>query len=76
MMTRRHFFGINSTGVGLAALTSLLGRNLAAGERMQIGLPGLPHFAPTAKRIIYLFMSGGPSAPNRSTGGRLKSIIF
>src|SRR5215472_5595636 len=25
------------------------------------GLPGLPHFAPKAKRIIYLFQSGGPS---------------
>ncbi len=61
MMTRRHFFGINSTGVGLAALTSLLGRTLTAADRMQGGLPGLPHFAPRAKRIIYLFQSGGPS---------------
>ncbi len=61
MMTRRHFFGINSTGVGLAALSSLLARNLTAGDRMQSGLPGLPHFAPKAKRIIYLFQSGGPS---------------
>src|SRR5206468_10646927 len=25
------------------------------------GLPGLPHFKPTAKRVIYLFQSGGPS---------------
>ena len=25
------------------------------------GLPGLPHFAPKAKRVIYLFQSGGPS---------------
>ena len=25
------------------------------------GLPDLPHFAPKAKRVIYLFQSGGPS---------------
>src|SRR6266403_1011317 len=31
---------------------------LAAGR---IALPGLPHFAPKAKRLIYLFMNGGPS---------------
>ena len=60
-MTRRHFFGINSTGVGLAALSSLLGRRLTAAQRLQGGLPGLPHFPPKAKRIIYLFQSGGPS---------------
>jgi hypothetical protein len=47
-MTRRFFSGL--------ALASLL-----KGERQQQGLPGLPHFAPTAKRVIYLFQSGGPS---------------
>src|SRR3954471_8076104 len=61
MMTRRHFFGINSTGVGVAALASLLNRDLRAAERVQHGLPGLPHFPPRAKRVIYLFQSGGPS---------------
>src|SRR3954471_15423855 len=61
MMTRRHFFGINSTGVGVAALASLLKRDLRAAERVQHGLPGLPHFPPKAKRVIYLFQSGGPS---------------
>ena len=58
-MTRRHFFGLNSTGVGLAALAGLLGRDLRAAAHG--GLPGLPHFPPTAKRVIYLFQSGGPS---------------
>src|SRR6202043_1768932 len=58
-MTRRHFFGLNSTGVGLAALSGLLARDLRAEGRG--GLPGLPHFPPTAKRVIYLFQSGGPS---------------
>lgn len=58
LMTRRHFFSGASTGVGIAALAGLLGRDLqAAGE----GLPGLPHFAPKAKRVIYLFQSGGPA---------------
>ena len=57
-MTRRHFFGINSTGVGIAALASLLKTDANAAQQ---GQPGMPHFAPKAKRIIYLFQSGGPS---------------
>lgn len=63
-MTRRHFFGLNASGLGAAALNSLLPDSLrgettpAAGPG---GLPGLPHFKPTAKRVIYLFQSGGPS---------------
>ncbi len=57
-MTRRHLFGRASTGAGIAALAGLLN----AGEQSATGgLPGLPHFPPTAKRIIYLFQSGGPS---------------
>ncbi len=55
-MTRRHFFGLNSTGVGLAALSTL---DLRASG--QPGLQGIPHFAPKAKRVIYLLQSGGPS---------------
>ncbi len=56
-MTRRHFFGRAGLGLGTAALASLLPqpRAEAAG-----GLPGLPHFAPKAKRAIYLFMAGAP----------------
>src|SRR3954452_11329393 len=58
-LTRRHFFGRASTGLGVAALSGLLGEDLkAAGND---GLPGLPHFTPTAKRVIYLFQSGAPS---------------
>src|ERR1043165_4697302 len=64
-MTRRHFFGLTSTGVGTAALASLLNPSLFAGG-MDVnpntgGLPGLPHFPPTAKRVIFLHQSGGPS---------------
>ncbi|MBI3693733.1 MAG: DUF1501 domain-containing protein [Acidobacteria bacterium] len=57
LLTRRHFFSRTSTGLGLAALASLLPRDLEAST----GLPGLPHFAPKAKRVIYLFQHGAPS---------------
>src|SRR3954447_14837676 len=58
-LTRRHFFGKASTGLGIAALSGLLRNDLkAAGNE---GLPGLPHFPATAKRVIYLFQSGAPS---------------
>ena len=59
ILTRRHFFGANALGLGTAALASLLPRELAASDTG--ALPGLPHFAPKAKRVIYLFQSGGPS---------------
>ena len=62
--TRRHFFGKSATGVGSIALAHLLGTDLvgAADSPASAGaFPGLPHFAPRAKRIIWLFQSGGPS---------------
>ncbi len=52
LLTRRHFFGRMSAGIGVAALASLL-RPLA-------GLAET-HFPPKAKRVIYLFQSGAPS---------------
>jgi hypothetical protein len=61
-MTRRHFFRAGALGLGTAALTTLLQEGARAGEASPTeGLPGLPHFAPKAKRAIYLFMNGGPS---------------
>ncbi len=62
-MTRRHFFGRSATGLGIAALASLFQKDLAGRqpEKAHGGLPGLPHFAPKARRVIYLFQSGGPS---------------
>ena len=60
-MTRRFFLGKAATGLGGMALASLLNKNLFAAESTSNGLPGIPHFAPKAKRVIYLFMSGGPS---------------
>jgi hypothetical protein len=58
MQTRRRFFGQAAGGIGAAALASLLGRDLEASPG---AVPGLPHFAPRAKRVIYLFQSGAPS---------------
>ena len=62
-LTRRHLFGRAAHGLGVAALASLLPRELVGSEPADgsRGLPGLPHLAPKAKRVIYLFMSGGPS---------------
>src|SRR5438093_1361675 len=66
ILTRRHFFGKMATGIGTAALASLLNPRLFASPASASGGPaggvlGSPHFAPRAKRVIYLFMSGGPS---------------
>jgi len=62
-ITRRHFFSRTSTGIGIAALGSLLAQDgFAAAETSPTGgLPGLPHFPPTAKRVVFLHQSGGPS---------------
>ena len=56
--TRRHFFSRAATGIGIAALGSLLAED---GYAATGGLPGLPHFAPKAKRVVFLHQSGGPS---------------
>jgi hypothetical protein len=54
-MTRRHFFGRMAAGIGTAALGSLLNPSLLASNAHQSHFPG------RAKRVIYLFMAGGPS---------------
>jgi hypothetical protein len=66
MQTRRQFFGAAGFfGLGTAALASLLGEEAKAAapppRETHGGLPGLPHFAPKAKRIIYLHQGGAPS---------------
>ena len=64
-LTRRHFFGRTATAAGMGALASLLGPQAFGAPAVPLesigGLPGVPHFAPKAKRVIYLFQSGGPS---------------
>jgi hypothetical protein len=71
-MTRRHFFGRSARGLGTVALASLLNPDLfAAGKKAKTASAADPfpshgivnplHFAPRAKRVIYLFQSGAPS---------------
>ena len=67
-MNRRAFLSKASIGLGTAALSSLLGCNLLRTSENDLvtgqaglGVLGSPHFAPKAKRVIYLFQSGGPS---------------
>ncbi len=61
--TRRHFLTKAGLGIGGVALGSLLlpdlfGKKEDEGQAL---LAGLPHFAPKAKRVIYLFQNGAPS---------------
>ena len=71
LQTRRHFLGRTGKVLGWAAMASLLGDRALRGDTRQPAAKGpadlqaaetlkLPHFAPKAKRAIYLFMSGGP----------------
>ena len=61
-ITRKHFLGKLSLGIGSVALGSLLIKDLFSGGASDALSPvGLPHFAPKAKRIIYLFQNGAPS---------------
>ncbi len=68
MMTRRTLMGRGAVGIGSAALATLLaneGNNVAAATGRAPsdagGLLGSPHFAPKAKRVIYLLQNGAPS---------------
>src|SRR5262249_38971132 len=61
LLTRRHFFGRTATGLGVAALASLLARDGFASDAKPKGVLPALHWVPRAKRVIYLFMSGGPS---------------
>ena len=67
-LTRRQLLGRTATGIGTAALAALLNPQLFAADSAGIprgkprpGVLAQPHFAPKAKRVIYLVMSGGPS---------------
>ncbi len=63
-VNRRHFLSKLSLGLGSAALGSLLVPDLLkgmGGSSVNDIVAGLPHFAPKAKRVIYLFQNGAPS---------------
>ena len=57
LTTRRQLFGRSALGVGTAALAGLMNDDAQAGS----GVLSATHHPATAKRVIYLFMSGGPS---------------
>lgn len=65
--TRRSFLGRSATGIGSAALASLLSPGLLGSARAASGTSGSQgvvnplHFAPRAKRVIVLCQAGGPS---------------
>ena len=61
LTNRRSFLGRSSLGLGATALATLANPGLLLGQDAAQGLAGLPHHAPKAKRVIYMFMSGGPS---------------
>lgn len=63
-INRRKFLSRLSLGIGSVALGSLLVPDLLSGINSDNGadfIPGIPNFAPKAKRVIYLFQDGAPS---------------
>jgi hypothetical protein len=60
-INRRRFLSRLSLGIGSVALGSLMIPDLFGNSEEKAMLTGLPHFAPKAKRIIYLFQNGAPS---------------
>jgi len=60
--TRRHFLKESAAGLGAIALSAMLGRNAMAAPAMAANplAARLPHFAPKAKRVIYLHLTGSP----------------
>ncbi len=64
-LNRRHFFGAAAAGIGSIALGSLLIPDLfgktSGSQIIDIETSGLTHFAPKAKRVIYMFQNGAPS---------------
>ncbi len=62
--TRRKFFGRGSNALGFAALTTLMQRAGITGadaSDSEAAMQAVNHFAPKAKRVIYMHMVGGPS---------------
>ena len=66
-ITRRALLGKTATGVGAAALAYLFRSDFATAASGTLNdaqannvLAGLPHFAPKAKRVIYMFQNGAP----------------
>src|SRR5580704_13688857 len=62
LISRRQLLSRMGHGLGGLAFADLLRAESVASSATGIGaLPGMPHFAPKAKRVIFLFMNGGAS---------------
>ena len=59
--TRRALFSRGSLGLGTLGLSNLLRLKGQSFERTGSGIAGIPHFAPQAKRVIYLLQNGAPT---------------
>jgi Protein of unknown function (DUF1501) len=59
--TRRQFFGRGMNAIGWAALASLTKTGMTDAVGAEAAANALTHFAPKARRVIYLHMVGGPS---------------
>src|SRR5689334_7996192 len=64
-LTRRSFLGHSACGLGAVALASLLNPGLLRAEGTKVqrwkGVVSPPHHPPRVKRVIWLYMAGGPS---------------
>jgi hypothetical protein len=60
-MTRRDLLTRTGTGLGMLGLAALLAEQDARAATSSPLAPKKPHFEPKAKRVIHLFMNGGPS---------------
>ena len=69
-----NFLRRGARGIGAMALASMLGEELTARDhanrRRRAVCPGLPHFAPKAKRAIYLHLVGAPPQMDLSITSR------
>lgn len=61
LQTRRHFLKTCQLGIGATALSALLAKDSPAESRVEDPLaPKKPHFPGSAKRVIYLHLTGSP----------------
>ena len=60
-LSRRSFLSGSATGLGSVVLASLLRPECGAASEKWLGTVNPRHFAPRAKRVIFLYMAGGPS---------------
>jgi hypothetical protein len=64
VFSRRDLFRLSASGFGFLALADLLSRSASAAQPPRLSdplAPKAPHFTPKARRVIFLFMHGGPS---------------